>query len=192
MYRIAIIVLLFATAVAARPARREIGTDPTPKHLRKGAVGIKFGFLNAGRVTVDDDTKYDLNAATCGGVFFDVPFSRQLQGTVAVDLYDIRFLNLSQRFLDASVGAKRVFFSPNTNIAFKPGASIGLGYLANVGPVRPSTFLTLKWFLEVMMFTQSKYAIVFDIGWFVAPVGDSEGKDISIAPSLYLRAGLSL
>lgn len=175
--------------------------SPIPKAIRQGAVGLKVGLINTGIVTLSgrptpEDTipvwEFDMdpNAAGSIGVFFDVPTYRRLSLVIAADFYDIRFERLSERFIDISAGFKVVFYDSHRRIAFRPGAAVGLGYLADIGFMRPTAYLTLKAFSDLVIFPRGQFAVVFDFGFVSAPTGGNSTVDVSAAPSAYLRVGL--
>ncbi|HOZ09052.1 MAG TPA: hypothetical protein PKW75_12275, partial [candidate division Zixibacteria bacterium] len=75
-------------------------------------------------------------------------------------------------------------------LAWRPGAAVGLGYLADIGFMRPTTYLTLKAFSELVLLPRGKWAVVLELGFMAAPSGGNSAVDVKIAPSLFLRAGL--
>lgn len=160
-----------------------------PKHLRNGAVGVRIGAINTGEISLDGH-QFDADPSGMLGVFFDVPVFSNIMLTASADVYDIRFLGVSQLYFDGAVGVKPYFYRPNANLAFRPVLSVGLGYLAEVASIRPSTFLTLKGGMELAVFTEGRHAWVFDIGYFMAPTGGWSDHEVTLAPSLYLRAGV--
>lgn len=176
--------------------------DPYPKAIRKGGVGLKIGLINTGMMnltgwpTPDDSVAvrdYEMNPvpAACGQVYFDVAVSPKLSLLFAADVYDVRFERLSERAIDVSAGFKLAFYQPRARIAWRPGASVGLGYLADIGFMRPTTYLTLKAFTELVVFPKrGQPAVVFDLGVMAMPTGGNSTVDARVAPSVYLRAGL--
>ena len=164
--------------------------DTIPKQLARGAVGLRAGIINTGTLE-EGDIERDPNLGATGGVFFDVPTLGKLMTTFSIDIYDVRLKRVSERFIDVSLGFKWVFHKYRQKMAWKPGAAVGIGYLADMGQVSASTFLTVKGFLEMMLFTDGRHAWVFDLGWVVAPVGSNEVHEVSLAPSIYLQVGIA-
>jgi hypothetical protein len=180
------------TPVAAEPIFGPQATvmDSIPKQLSRGAVGLRVGILNTGSVELGTDERNPDPGATIG-VFFDVPTVSSLMSTFNIDIYDIRMDPVSERFIDVSAGFKWVFHKSRSKLAWKPGAAVGLGYLAHIGNIRPSTYLTVKGFMELMFFTGSRHAWVFNLGVVAAPAGGNENYDITVDPSLYFQVGIS-
>ena len=181
-----ILIISAAGAAGAQP----IVTDSLPKQLRRGAVGIKAGIMNVGRIDFDGK-ELDPNNAACGEVFFDIPLIGNTMISAAADFYDIRLLSVSERYIDISLGPKVYFYNPRQNLAMRFGFMTGLGYLADIEVFRPSTYLTLKAFTELMLFPRGNHAWVFDFGWWMAPAGGWDDHDVTFGSSLYLRAGVA-
>ena len=186
-----------ATAWGAPPK-----TSDLPKGLGRGAVGLKLGIINTGTVKLTGryiqrdtievaDLELDPRAAMCGGVYFDVPMVPWFSLLFAADVYDIRFRTLSERCIDVSAGVKFALYNHHYRIAWRPGAAVGLGYLADIGFMRPTTYRTLKAFTELVIYPRrGQLAYVFDIGMVGAPGGGNSTVDVTVAPSFSLRAGL--
>ncbi len=198
---IALVVCLGLGGIAAWGAPPKSGD--LPKAIGRGAVGLKLGILNTGAITLTGrmlqrdtavwvtDHEMDPRAAACGGVHFDVPLAPWFSLLFAGDVYDIRFDQLSERCIDVSTGFKLAFYNRHYRIAWRPGAAVGLGYLADIGFMRPTTYLTLKAFTELVLFPRrGQFAYVFDLGVVGAPSGGNSTVDVTVAPSVYLRAGL--
>ncbi len=188
--KLLVIFLLIVAASAVPAAAQTLVADTIPKHIRRGAVGLKFGVVNTGEMEIDSVT-LDPNPGWNIELWFDVPLFGRTMVTAAVDVYDFRFNEESERFIDVSLGLRRVIYMHDQALAWKPGAAVGLGYLADVGFMRPTTYVTAKANLELMMFTDNPHAFVFDIGVVGMPRGGNSTLDVSIAPSLFLRVGLS-
>lgn len=175
--------------------------DETPKAIKHGAVGLKLGIINSGNLTLNGKpTPWDSvdvrgqemnpNAAATGQLFFDVVLTRKLVLLFSADVYDIRFQQLSERLIDVAAGFKLVFYNEYKRLAWRPGAAVGFGFLQDIGFMRPTSYLTLKAFNELVLFPRGNWAFVFDLGVVAMPSGGNSTVDVEMAPSLYLRVGV--
>jgi len=189
--------LLLPASASAAPT----WADGVPKVIAHGGVGLKLGLINTGALTLTGrptpwdsvavaGKELDPKAAPSGQVFFDVPLTRAFLLLFSVDIYDLRFHPLSERFIDVAAGFKLAFYKHHQRLAWRPGAAVGLGYLADIGFMRPTTYLTLKAFSELVLLPRGKWAVVLELGFMAVPSGGNSAVDVKIAPSLFLRAGL--
>ena len=159
------------------------------KQVRQGGVGLKAGFLHRAKFTVNK-TEYESKMGLSVGVFFDVPAYSLTMLSVAADFRDIQILDHRQWMLDLSVGLKPTIYNERSQLAVKPGVAVGFGYLADIGWLGSTTYLTLKASTEVLFLVSRKYAYVAEFVVFSAPSGGNSQYEISTSPTVSVRVGV--
>ena len=67
---------------------------------------------------------------------------------------------------------------------------MGFGYLSDQGDLRASQYLTFKIFAEALFRIDDRRFWVADVAFFNAPLGSSQGNDVTLGPGLVVRIGV--
>ena len=139
------------------------------------------------------DTNLPLQTAvgSCAQVFADLPQGREFYLTAAFDFYSVAIYRSNQVMIEASVGLKRIFPLPRPKMFLKPAVSVGFAYLAQMGDLPASQFLSIKLFVETHFTIDARKAWVGELGLFHAPTGSNGKYDVTLGPGLFVRWGLA-
>jgi hypothetical protein len=91
--------------------------------------------------------------------------------------------------IDASVGFKPTIYLESSKLAFKPGAAIGFGHLAEIADLDGSDYVTWKISFESMFLVNPRFAYIGEV-LFMGANGYNNDFDISTNPTLMLRVGV--
>lgn len=125
-------------------------------------------------------------------LYADFPKGKENYLSVALDFYYVEINRAQQVMAEGSLGFKHAFKLNHQAIEFKPGFAIGYAYLADIGTMRPSNFLTTKLLLETHFRNNARNAWLVELALFYAPVGSNADEDLVFGPGLMLRVGLAL
>lgn len=182
--------LVFVAVLAADLSAQNLNQKRFGKWHR-GLFGFRAGVINATTLQVDDRS-FDTNVALTAGVLFDFPLTKSSYYGFTADLLDIQVFDERQKALDVGMTFKYAVYKRESMMALKPGLGVGYSYLARIGFLDASGYLTLKMFLEATFYSNHKYAWLadFDILW--APVGGNGDYDVTFGPAIMARFGLVL
>lgn len=172
------------------PGLNTAGQELLDKRIRRGGVGARAGLLNAATFHIgdaDESMKFGLT----GGVFFDVPVVQPVAMTIVVDIHDIQLYNSRQMMINPQVGIKpTVKYFKDLKYALRPSATVGFGYLYDVGRLEASSYLTLRAAFEVLFFQNKNIGYVAELSVFGAPTGGNSAVDVTFGPVWSLRLGV--
>ena len=154
-----------------------------------GVFGLKAGVVS--RMNFDTNLPLQTAVGSCAQVFADLPQGREFYLTGAFDFYYVEINHSNQIMIEASFGLKRIFPLPRPKMFLKPAVSVGFAYLAEMGDLPASRFLSLKLFLEIHFTIDARKAWVGELGLLHAPTGNNGRSDVTLGPGLYLRWGLA-
>ena len=154
-----------------------------------GVFGLKAGVIS--RMNFDTNLPLQSEVGSCGQVFADLPQGREFYLTGAFDFYYIELSRSNQIMIEASVGLKRIFPLPRPKMFLKPAVSVGFAYLAQMGDLPASRFLSIKLFVETHFTIDARKAWVGELGLFQTPTGSNGKSDVTLGPGLFVRLGLA-
>ena len=154
-----------------------------------GRFGIKVGVVS--RMKLSTTPSLNSEIGSCAQVYIDLPKGRQVFLSPAFDFYYIEINRANQIMIEASLGVKRVFPLRRARMLLVPGVSTGFAFLAEVGDLHDSRFLSLKIFVETHFAIDARKAWVGELAWFHAPTGSNSAESLSFGPGLMLRWGVA-
>jgi hypothetical protein len=154
-----------------------------------GLIGAKVGLI--GRMNLSSEPALQSTIGSSAQVFAYFPFGSRFYFTSAFDFYYIQIVNSNQVMIEPGIGLRCRFPLPRAKMALIPGASVGFAFLADMGSIPASQFLTYKLSVEVHGTINVKRAWIGELALFHAPVGSSRGHQLSFGPGLLLRLGLA-
>ena len=119
------------------------------------------------------------------------PFGDRFYFTTAFDFHYIQIVNSNQVMIEPNIGIRHSFPLNRAKLALVPGAAVGFAFLADMGSIPASQYLTLRFSLEVHGTINAKRAWIGELALFHAPFGSSRGDHLSFGPGLLLRLGLA-
>jgi hypothetical protein len=133
----------------------------------------------------------EMNFGLSGGVFFDVPLVQPVALTITCDIHDIQIYDSRQMMLNPQIGFKpTVKYFEHKKYALRPSATVGFGYLYDVGRLEASSYLTFKGAFEALFFQNKNIGYVLELSVFGAPSGGNSAVDVSFGPVWSLRVGV--
>ncbi|MBD3331379.1 hypothetical protein GF356_00905 [candidate division GN15 bacterium] len=191
------LVLLLLLPLCGRA--QDMGLDPglnpgqpelIDKRIRRGGVGALAGFMNSSTFHIGGDDQ-EMNFGLSGGVFFDVPLIQPVALTITCDIHDIQIYSSRQMMLNPQIGFKpTVKYFKHKKYALRPSATVGFGYLYDVGRLEASSYLTFKGAFEALFFQNKNIGYVLELSVFGAPSGGNSAVDVSFGPVWSLRVGV--
>lgn len=154
-----------------------------------GVIGVKAGVIS--RMNLNMSPARQSGIGSCAQVYADFPMGRQVYFTTAFDFYYIEFGGANQIMIEPNVGVKRAFPLRRARMLLTPGASVGFAYLAHVGDLPESRFLSLKLFVETHFTIDARRAWVGELALFHAPTGANSVEHLSFGPGVMLRWGVA-
>ena len=154
-----------------------------------GRFGIKAGVIS--RMTMDGDLKLNSEIGSTAQVFADFPKGEGFYFGTAFDFYYIEINRSNQIMIEPNISLKRAYSLKRDEILLMPVASIGFAYLADIGDLPSSNFLTFKFMVEAHFKIDARKAWVGELGLFNAPTGSNGRLDVSLGPGVMLRWGLA-
>jgi hypothetical protein len=154
-----------------------------------GKFGIKVGVIS--RMNMRGDRNLQSEIGSTAQVFADFPKGKGFYFSTAFDFYYVEINRSNQIMIEPSVGVKRVCRLKRSDMMLLPAASIGFAYLAEMGDLPSSNFLTYKLLVEIHLKIDARKAWVGELAFFNAPSGSNGRRDISFGPGLMLRCGLA-
>jgi hypothetical protein len=124
-------------------------------------------------------------------VFAYFPAGNQYSWTAAFDFYYVQIVNSNQVMIEPNVGLNRSFLFRRAQLALVPGIAIGFAFLADMGDIPASQYLSLKLSLGLHGIINAREAWIGELAVFHAPLGSSGGDDLSFGPGLMARIGLA-
>jgi hypothetical protein len=186
-----LIPLLLAVLFFTAPASAQNLVQRNFGRWHRGVFGVRAGIINSTTMKVGD-REYTSNVALIGGVLFDAPLTRKTTIGVTADLLDIQVFDERQKALDVGITFKYAIYREYTRMALKPGLGVGYAYLARIGYLDASGYLTLKTFLEAIFYVDRRFAWIADIDILWAPVGGNREYDVTYGPAVIARFGVVL
>lgn len=187
-----IIVLLFIWSLALSALGQEVkGNFPSwqKRSAIRDAVGVKGGFVIEGNVYINGKA-YTNKFGLYGGVFFDFHIAKKFFLSPTVDIIDVNLFEEREMFLDVSLALKKGILSKGERILWRPTFAAGFGYLADIGFLEQSRYLTLKTSCELIFVSSKRYTYLFEIGVVGLPAGGNDAYEVRANPHLFLRAGV--
>ncbi len=164
-----------------------------PSWQRRGpirdAVGVKGGLIAQGDIYINS-RPYRNKFGLHGGIFFDFHVAKKFFISPTIDIIDINLFEQRQMFLDASLSIKKGILSKHQRILWRPTASVGYGYMADIGFLKLTSFLTLKTSCELIFVSTKRYTYLFELGLIGLPAGGNREYEVRANPHLFLRAGV--
>jgi hypothetical protein len=154
-----------------------------------GVFGLKAGVIS--RMDFDTNPPLQSEVGSCAQVYADLPQGREFYLTGAFDFYYIELNRCNQVMIEASIGLKRIFALPRSKMFLKPAVSVGFAYLAQMGDLPASRFLSIKLFVETHFTIDARKAWVGELGFFQAPSGSNSKSDVTLGPGFFVRWGLA-
>ena len=176
-----------------------VGQSNAPTE-RSASFGMKAGFIFGG--TVDFESKgsgayngdFDTKESYSLGVFLDFPFYKALHAQLNLDIHDFalesKLSDASENLLLGSVGLRYVHFTEDKRLAIRPGASIGYGYLTDVGITDATTHVISVVSSEFVFYPGQKTGILAELGLLWDISGGNDEYDVTGGPMLLIRGGL--
>jgi hypothetical protein len=93
--------------------------------------------------------------------------------------------------IEPNIGINRTIPLTRARMALVPGAAIGFAFLADMGSIPASQYLTFKLSVEVHGTITFKRAWIGELALFHAPTGSGGGEHLSFGPGLLFRLGLA-
>lgn len=195
-------VLLLATAVVCLTAAHASAQFADSK---KGHTILRIGYLLPGTVTASpsgSDTEYDFD--TDGAVVVGIAFEHKFSGygvvEFALDIYALKaqgeILDIpykeSALLLNPSVALKLQWLNKRRNLAVRPGGAVGLGLLESIREVDETHHLTVRLFVEGVLFSSRGIGLALELGLFIAPTGGNSDVDSHSNAMPLVRFGLML
>ena len=169
------------------------GTDILAQNLvgrsTRGVFGLKVGVISRMNMTGDRDLRSEVGS--CIQVYADIPKGKNYYLSAAFDFYYIEINRTNQIMIEPNLGLKKTFYLQRGQMAIKPGGSVGFAFLADMGSLRASQYLTFKVFCEIHFKIDARKAWVGELALFHAPTGSSNRLDLAFGPGLMLRVGLA-
>ena len=157
--------------------------------VSSGLFGIKAGMIS--RMNMRGGLRLHSEIGSSAQVFVDFPKGKGFYISTAFDFYYIEINRSNQIMIEPSIGFKRSFHLRRANMILRPTGSIGFAYLADMGDLPSSNFLTFKFSVEAHFKIDAKKAWVGELGLFHAPTGSNGRLDVSLGPGVMLRWGLA-
>ena len=176
-----LVIILGMTADAA--AQNLVGR-PT-----RGIFGLKLGVVS--RMNMTGGRQLHSEIGSCAQVYADLPQGKRFYLSAAFDFYYVEIARSNQIMIEGSFGVKRAYNLEHARMILKPGVSIGFAYLAEMGGLPASQYLTGKLLLETYFKIDAKKAWVGELALFHASHGTDGDLDIGFGPGLILRWGLA-
>ena len=155
----------------------------------RGIVGLKAGVIS--RMDYDTDWTLQSGVGSCAQIFADFPQGRGFYLTAEFDFYFIGISNASQIMIDPSMGLKYSFSLRRAKMLIKPAVAVGFAYLAEIGSLPASRFLSLKYYVETHFTIDARKAWVGELGLFHTPTGSNGSTDATFGPGVFVRWGLA-
>lgn len=197
MRRTYLLVLLLAFSIgsiSSGQAENLIKRGPGKKH--RPYFGLKAGIINqtffrvVGKspefVTEDMRTRVGFT----GELFFDIPTNEWMMVSVAVDMNDIHVDATRTQMLDLSLSFKFPFYKEFSNVAWRPTFGVGYGYLGEVDLLEKSSYTTLRAGVELVFYSQQRYAYLGEVLVYSSPWGENDEHKISFGPVVLIRLGV--
>lgn len=187
MKTIGIVVFLVITTVTVYGQETEFDI------MKDTLIGIKFGYLGAGTIYVEGIAG-DTDSSSTFGTFLDYRVAEKLYMNFYLDMHTITAYGISKTLTDIGGGFKVVFYNEESGIVFRPSICLGYGSLPGISLgnyyVDSSSYFIIKPSLEILIPTKSNLAVLGEIGFISAPVGGNSDFDVTMEPTLILRAGI--
>jgi hypothetical protein len=166
------------------------------KRLRKGGFGIKAGLVSQTTISFSGH-QYGSKFAMSGGIFFEFPLSDRFMLGLSGDLHNVIMNQIedNEPFLDVSVGPKYLAVVESANIAVKPGAAIGFGYLGPMGPkfarkIARTSYMTWRISSEVLFLSQRQHAYLTELVLMGTAFGRNSEVEVTTNPTFLIRFGI--
>ncbi len=163
------------------------------KLLAKGGVGLKVGLIYSSIFTLDSagvESEFEADIGLSAALFFEIPVVRMTAFTISGDIQDIQLFDMRQKMFDLNFGIKHSFYNHRARMAWRPAIAAGYAYLAEIGRLEASDYLTLKTAVELLVLRQRIPAYVLELGVFWSPRGGNRTYDVVFGPVWTLRAGV--
>lgn len=185
--------VICAIAIVVLPLTAASETPLLDKRLTKGGVGLKVGLIYSSIFTLDSagvESEFEADVGLSAAVFFDIPIYRMTAFTISGDIQDIQLFDMRQKMVDVNIGLKHSFYSHRARLALRPTITAGYAFLAEIGRLEASDYLTLKTAVELLLLRPQNPAFVLELGVFWSPQGGNQTYDVTFGPVWMLRAGV--
>jgi hypothetical protein len=156
----------------------------------RAKVGLKLGILWYSRLRVDGVSN-STDVGISGGAVFDIPVGRRITTGLALDLHDLHIYNKRKKVLDLSLPIKYGIIFERQHWELRPMAAVGFGYHNDVDTsLQRSTYLTLKFGIETVFHTDTRYSFVADMLVLAMPSGGNRDQKVTFGPTFIIRGGI--
>lgn len=202
--------MLLAAGAAAAP-----GADLIDKRLRNGGFGVRAGAIAPSTWSVEDEN-FGTAMSVGMGAFLETALKEGFSLRFATDVHNISsdLLRDQEMLFTFLVGPRWSLKRTNPGLVLRPGVSIGIGYMGNIGTtivrdstyidgnlvrtgsredrINSTTYLAYSIELEVMFLNRrnQNFATFVDFGILGAPTGGNSGVDASINPTITMHLGV--
>jgi hypothetical protein len=177
--------LVVTGLVAVTPA----GAQNLLGNTTSGLFGFKVGLIS--RMDLRSTPPLSSEIGSTAQVFAYFPAGRRYYWTTAFDFYYIQIVNSNQVMIEPNIGINKSFLLKRSQLTLVPGASIGFTFLADMGSIPASQYLSFKLSVEVHGIVNARQAWIGELAIFHAPMGSGGGDDLSFGPGLMARLGLA-
>lgn len=193
--RYVVLLVLFGLLLAgAREGSAQ--PDTRAKVKPRGAFGVKIGTFGGGDIKLDGPSpikKWETKGALGIGVFLDFYLFSKFIVAPTIDINGIKTWEGAETeyMLNPSLSLKYVLRARGSSFAFRPGIGIGYGLLTKTQPVGDSSYLTVAYSLETVVYTSPRFGLLAELKLFTAPSGgDGETDMTTDGAILVARVGI--
>jgi hypothetical protein len=154
-----------------------------------GLFGFKVGLIS--RMDLSSTPPLSSEIGSTAQVFAYFPAGRQYYWTAAFDFYYIQIVNSNQVMIEPNIGINKSFLLKRAKMELVPGASVGFAFLADMGSIPASQYLSFKLSVELHGIINARQAWIGELAIFHAPMGSMGGDELSFGPGLMARLGLA-
>ncbi len=183
-FSLAIVLVLAQLGLCSSAAAQNLLGQTT-----SGLFGFKAGMI--GRMNLSTEPPLQSRIGSTAQVFAYFPMGNKYHLTAAFDFYYIRIVNSHQIMIEPNMGFRRSFPLGGSKIFLAPGASLGFAFLADMGDIHSSQYLSFKLSLEARGIINTRTAWVAELAVFDTPTGNSGIRHLTFGPGLLVRAGFA-
>ena len=155
----------------------------------RAEVGLKLGLIS--RMSMTGATEQQSSASISGQADINHPITGRYSFPLTIDFHRIAISRANQTMLVVSGGISRSISFPDSELSLRPGMQVGFGFLADIGDLPSSQYLTYKISVELLSRMDNKRSWVGELAFIDMPSGSMQGESIKFGFGILLRFGIA-
>ena len=124
------------------------------------------------------------------GIFADQPLNPTLYTGFNIDYHKMDFETNESNIIEISLSLKGVIPRHRKGFVFRPGASVGYGYLKELSTLNNLHFLMVRGFIEFICFSNEHTGFLLDLGITGSPLGGTKSHRVTMSLRPLIRLGV--